>query len=234
MENRVPVRAPESPRARLHPLLAVAAGAVILVSVTGVAALIGVLPARTSAPVASATAASNQLIPPASAPVVATTPVTNPAAVPEASPTIHPPEKQPRTPVRHRDVAPAQHRAVAHPPASAATPPIDPYAGYVMSVEPVQIEPTSTGLGAIGGAAAGALAGRQFGNGRGKTVATIMGGLAGALGGNMAENRIRSSTVWRVHLQMEDGSSRVLTYPTQPSVYAGQRVHVKGDVLSAG
>ncbi|WP_434113475.1 glycine zipper 2TM domain-containing protein [Paraburkholderia caffeinilytica] len=102
------------------------------------------------------------------------------------------------------------------------------------SVEPVQVEPSSTGLGAIGGAAAGALAGHQFGNGRGKMAATIVGGLAGAFGGNMAENRIRSSTVWRVHLQMEDGSSRILTYPTQPSVYAGQRVHVNGDLLRAG
>jgi len=110
---------------------------------------------------------------------------------------------------------------------------IDPYAGEVVAINPVQTSEPTSGLGAVGGAVAGGLIGNQFGAGRGRILATVAGAVGGGFAGNGIEHAVRKQTSYQVQVRMQDGSYRNFTYTTQPQVQVGQRVHVSGDTLSA-
>ncbi|KLU25753.1 surface antigen [Caballeronia mineralivorans PML1(12)] len=219
----------ESPRSRIHPLIAAAAVAVILVSGVGVAAMTGILPTSKAVPAA--------VTPPA---LLDTQPGDSlnglkPSVQPQA------PSAAPTRPVTHRHhVNPAGQNTASNEtgrapagPAYTAAPAVDPYAGQVVSVNTVKTAEPTTGLGALGGAVIGGLAGTQIGNGRGRTAATIVGALGGGLAGNTVEHAVHKATTYDVQVRMEDGSYRNFSYQTDPGLQAGQRVHVSGDSLTA-
>lgn len=219
----------ESPRSRIHPLIAAAAVAVILVSGVGVAAMTGILPTSKAVPAA--------VTPPA---LLDTQPNDSlnglkPSVPPQA------PSATPARPVtRPHHVSPAGQNTASNEtrrapagPAYAAAPAVDPYAGQVVSVNTVKTAEPTTGLGALGGAVIGGLAGTQIGNGRGRTAATIVGALGGGLAGNTVEHAVHKATTYDVQVRMEDGSYRNFSYQTDPGLQAGQRVHVSGDSLTA-
>ena len=157
----------------IHPLMAVAAVSITLVSLLGIAAITGVLPnshgfaadtARTTAQVAA--------VP------------TQPAATPQIS--IN--EAVQRKPVAHHHtqsrVAPVQkhsvHVAQAKPAHQYSSAPSYPQAAPV-----AQNSPLGMGVGAV----LGGLLGSQVGGGNGKTLATIAGAVGGAYVGNEVAKR---------------------------------------------
>ncbi|SIO70151.1 Outer membrane lipoprotein SlyB [Burkholderia sp. GAS332] len=219
-------------RSRIHPLVAGAAVAVILASATGIAAMTGLLP--TSHAVTEPT----QLATPVAA-QIASAPVAAPQAAPVQQTVQQAAPARPR--VHHTHSAPAvdtpryaNNQGYQAPYESAPARPVaDPYAGEVVAINTVQAPEPTTGLGALGGAVAGGLVGNQIGGGRGKILTTIAGVVGGGLAGNGIEHAVRKQTTYQVQVRMQDGSYRNFSYPTQPDVQIGQRVHVSGDSLTA-
>ncbi|MDP1690612.1 MAG: glycine zipper 2TM domain-containing protein [Burkholderiaceae bacterium] len=103
--------------------------------------------------------------------------------------------------------------------------------GKVESVSAVKQKGQGTGLGVVGGAVVGGLLGSQVGGGSGKNVATVLGAVGGGVAGNEVEKRARGTTVYQVHVRMDDGSLRTVTQSTAPAV--GQKVTVEGSTLRA-
>lgn len=219
-------------RSRIHPLVAGAAVAVILASATGIAAMTGLLPTSHAvtepaqpATTVAAQVASAPLAAPQSAPVQQTVQ----QAAPER-PRVHHPHSTP--PADTPRYANNQGYQAPYEPAP-ARPVADPYAGEVVAINTVQAPEPTTGLGALGGAVAGGLVGNQIGGGRGKILTTIAGAVGGGLAGNGIEHAVRKQTTYQVQVRMQDGSYRNFSYPTQPDVQIGERVHVSGDSLTA-
>ncbi|WP_341316081.1 glycine zipper 2TM domain-containing protein [Paraburkholderia sp. IMGN_8] len=224
---------PSNPqRSRIHPLVAGAAVAVILASATGIAAMTGILPTSRAVtaptpPVAAVAA------PVASAPLAAIPANTVQHTAQEAAPA------RPRVHHTHSTAAAeaprySNNQGYQAPSESASTRSVaDPYAGEVVAINTVQAPEPTTGLGAVGGAVAGGLIGNQIGGGRGKVLATIAGAVGGGVAGNGIEHAVRKQTTYQVQVRMQDGSYRNFSYPTQPAVQVGERVHVSGDSLTA-
>jgi outer membrane lipoprotein SlyB len=216
-----------SQRARIHPLVAAAAVAVILASTTGIAAMTGLLPtthastAPTTAQAVTATSGGVQSV------------------APQGSVAQEPPRSEP---VHHHHVAQSESgsrytNANAGRGATGPTAPmqaaVDPNSGSIVAINAIQAPEPTTGIGAVGGAVAGGLLGNQIGQGRGRTIATIAGAIGGGLAGNGIEHEVRRSTTYQVQVRMVDGSYRNFTWSTQPQLVVGERVHVDGDVLNA-
>jgi outer membrane lipoprotein SlyB len=103
--------------------------------------------------------------------------------------------------------------------------------GVVQSVTPVQQKGDGTGIGAVGGAVVGGVIGNQMGGGNGKKAMTVIGAVGGGMAGHEIEKRARGTTVYRVSVRMNDGSTRTVTQNTPPSV--GQKVTVSGGQVRA-
>ncbi len=101
--------------------------------------------------------------------------------------------------------------------------------GKVESVSAAQQKGEATGLGVVGGAVVGGLVGSRVGGGNGKSLATVLGAVGGGVAGNEIEKRSRTTTVYQVHVRMDDGSLRTFTQNTAPAV--GQPVTVEGTTL---
>ena len=189
----------ETKLSKLHPLTAAAAVAVILVSVTGIAAMTGLLPdfSKTTEPTNLALAAASQPATTAVSPAPAeTTPAKKPAVkrpTVVASTTVQP-NSQPTA-------ATQQAPAVQLPAPSS----VCANCGVVESVTPIQQQPPASGLGAAAGALLGGVLGHQVGAGNGKTLATIAGAVGGGLAGNAVEKNRTTSTQYDVIVRMEDG-----------------------------
>lgn len=103
--------------------------------------------------------------------------------------------------------------------------------GVVQSVTPVNQKGEGTGVGAVGGAVVGGLLGSQVGGGNGKKAMTVIGAVGGGMAGHEVEKRARGTTVYRVNVLMNDGSTRTVTQSTAPAV--GQKVNVSGNQVRA-
>lgn len=116
-------------------------------------------------------------------------------------------------------------------PATASAPSAT-YVGRVESIEvvPAQSSSSGPGLGAIGGAVAGGLLGHQVGSGRGNTAATIGGAVAGGVVGNEVEKNVRGGNnagqAYRLTVRLDDGSTQVVTQPSQENIRVGDRVRI--------
>ncbi|CAB3773190.1 glycine zipper 2TM domain-containing protein [Paraburkholderia humisilvae] len=228
----------------IHPLIAAAACAVILVSVVAVAVMTGVFP-RSKGDGATAVAQAASAAPIASAPQsVAPAPQQSaPAAERSRTEPAHS-RTEPRYSHRPQNSEPKytqqpqQYEPKYNQQPQQYLPPQPPYpevtdrnVGVVESITPIKKEGGDSGLGAVGGAVAGGLLGDQIGNGRGRTAATIAGALGGVLVGNQVEQHLRSETLYQVRVRMPDGSNRVITYKQQPNVAVGQRVRVDNNSI---
>jgi outer membrane lipoprotein SlyB len=221
---------------RIHPLVAGAAVSVMLVSLTGVAAITGLLPSShsTSAPVAAVTpsatpagsTSANSL-----AAVAEPKLQTKPAAVDDDAP--------PST--SHRNYAPrtAQNtHSQSHPTYRnttpvAAAPSVCASCGRVESVQAIQQQAKPSGLGIAAGAVLGGVLGNQVGGGNGRTLATVAGAVGGGYAGNEVEKRARATTTYQVHVRMEDGRVRTFPYSSQPGWNVGDRVKVVDGQLAS-
>jgi outer membrane lipoprotein SlyB len=98
--------------------------------------------------------------------------------------------------------------------------------GTVTSVRAVKQQGDAGLLGPIAGGAVGGLVGSQIGGGSGKTIATIVGAAGGAAVGTEVERRHKSTTSYVVGVRLNDGSTRSFTYGSNPGVQSGDRVKV--------
>jgi uncharacterized protein YcfJ len=196
MQASVPSATP-----RLHPLVVAAAASVTLVSIVGVAAILGVFPTSQAVPAAPLAAPVQQ--PVALAPAITPDPMQLTAAAPtrfqtadgrvfeevpapgarpvtvEAPPAVAAPSPKPAKAVQHKVV---HHSAPAPAPvapqretAQQAEAAQHPVRSYVSDMSPV-----GTGIGAVVGGALG----HQVGGGNGKKLATVAGALLGGYAGN--------------------------------------------------
>jgi len=209
----------ENPRRGLHPLVAAAAIAVIVMCAVGVAAVLGWLPSPSAnphadAPVAGAGPESANLAP---APQAAVPPAPAPAQTGRPASAAAP---RPAAP------APAQHACQS--------------CGVVESVRQVQVPVKDNSdhlVGTIGGGVVGGVVGNQFGGGSGKTALTVLGAVGGALAGREVERNIRQQqtvTHYELTVRMGDGSARQFR-SAQPFAFAsGDRVRVENNQLLPG
>ena len=216
---------------RMHPLAAGAAIAVIIASLTAVAAMTGVLPTSkaTQGSTNPNVAAQASAAPSASAPLA--------LAAPNQAAPAYP--AQPNA-VRHAVHRPAPSYAEHNPSSSNADyaqprPAANPYAGQVTAITPVTTQQgNETGLGMIGGAVVGGLLGNQVGKGNGRTLATVAGAVGGGYAGHEAENYYHRDTSYNVSVRMDSGATRTFTYKAAPGFQVGDRVHVENGNLAAG
>ncbi|MBI1891945.1 MAG: glycine zipper 2TM domain-containing protein [Burkholderiales bacterium] len=219
---------------RIHPLVAVAAVSVTLVSLTGVAAITGLLPDSHSNNAPAANLAST---PPVSTTAASTTEmkgVANLAPAEKAEPLPAPPKtasaKQPAAiqSTRPRAQSGAQYNAPV-----AQAPKVCRSCGRIVSVHAVQHQAKPSGVGVVAGAVLGGVLGNQVGNGNGRTLATVAGAVGGGYAGNEIEKRSRSTTTYQAKIRMEDGSVRTVPLATQEGWQVGDRVKVVNGKLMA-
>ncbi|XLZ72254.1 glycine zipper 2TM domain-containing protein [Massilia sp. SR12] len=201
MENKM--------RYTTHPVLLIAAIAVVLFCGVGIAAVMGWLPQSgasmgppvAEAPVQVGTQDMGPPPPPAHALAgdsgagsygASAVPVPAPAQRPAPAP------------------APAQLAAHAAAPLAAPGPAICRSCGVVESVRTVKQRAEGSGLGAAGGAILGGLLGNQIGSGSGRKVATVAGAVGGAVVGNQVEGNMKASTHYEVRVRMDDGKVRTI------------------------
>ncbi|HNQ56539.1 MAG: glycine zipper 2TM domain-containing protein [Burkholderiales bacterium] len=202
---------------KLHPVLWVAAVAVIVLSAAGVAAIFGVIPTVGSS--------SKQ-----AEPVAATTPA--PAAKPaEPAPAKKVAAAKPAEPKAAAQKAEAQPAQVTAKPVPA--PAICLNCGTIESVVEKTQKGEGTGIGAVAGGVAGAVLGSQVGKGGGKTAATVIGGVGGAVAGHQAERYIRKTSKWEIVVRMEDGNRREFDVASQPYWRVGDQVKIENGAIVA-
>lgn len=186
---------------KIHPLTAAAAIALILVCLTGIAAMLGLLPNfsnKTAAPVV----ATNTVTPDAPTPA----PVATPPAASAVAPTIAvAPPAEPTPPpkvVKKKPVKAPANTENQYQPSSASS---CSNCGVVESVRAIEQEGPASGIGAGIGAVVGGLLGNQVGGGNGRTLATIAGAVGGGYAGNVIEKKRQTTTSYEVIVQMNSG-----------------------------
>ncbi|MFY3139538.1 glycine zipper 2TM domain-containing protein [Achromobacter xylosoxidans] len=213
----------ESPRRGLHPLVAAAAIAVIVMCSVGVAAVMGWLPTPSATPHAEDPALAQ------AGPEAANLAPAQPATPGQAqAPAARPPAQAQAQPQGRPAPAPA-------PAAQACR-----NCGVVESIRQVQVPVKDNSdhlVGTIAGGVAGGVVGNQFGGGSGKTALTVLGAVGGALAGREVERNIRQQqtvTHYELTVRMNDGSSRQFR-SAQPFAFAsGDHVRVENNQLLPG
>jgi outer membrane lipoprotein SlyB len=228
---------------RIHPLVAAAAGAVLIASLVATAAMTGLFPKASSNGAQSDQTQAAQVI-------------TQPGVVDSAAP-VNPSAQAASQQAQQQQAqesappAPAvaqqstqQPQYAQQPPAQAQ--PAPQYAqqpspqpaycstcGTVVAISAVHQEGHGTGIGAVGGAVAGGVVGNQFGAGGGRTAMTLLGALGGGLAGNSVEKHIRSTTSYSVRVHMDNGKTRYFTYHEAPPFQQGEHVRIENGALVA-
>jgi outer membrane lipoprotein SlyB len=224
-------------KAGIHPLVATASVAVIVLAAVGVAAFTGLLPGSSG---------SNSPAPAASAPASTEAKAVAPApAQPQAADT------KPEQPQAHKTetakprvaeakaahpkaAAPKPTQVAAAPHAAPAPSPKCLDCGVVESVQEVDVKGQATGAGAVAGGVAGAVIGNQIGDGRTRTVARLLGAAGGAFVGHQVEKDARSTKRYDIAVRMEEGGElRTLSQEQPPTWRAGDKVRVVNDALQA-
>lgn len=108
--------------------------------------------------------------------------------------------------------------------------------GVIESIRAVESKGQGSGLGAVGGAVVGGILGNQVGRGGGRTAATVVGAGAGAYAGHEIEKNVNKRVSYQVRVRMDDGTLRTFYEAAQPAYNIGQKVRVgeRGIVAPAG
>ncbi len=229
---------------KIHPLVAAASAAVIVVSLVGTAALLDWLPGShgdsdtpvVTAPMPSADkpsdAASNAAMNPTQSRTAnASQAPSGPAYPAQAATPQHRYAPPPHAPA-HPATAGAPPAAAPMPPVAQATP-VCSSCGKVLAVRSVESEGKPSGVGVVAGAVVGGLLGNQVGGGTGRTLATVAGAVGGGYAGNEIEKRTRKAVDYEVDVRLETGERQTFRFDTQPGWKAGDRVKVVNGALVA-
>lgn len=212
---------------RIHPLAAGAAISVMLVSLTGVAAITGLIPSShgTTAPTPVAGSIGAAAVAASPATLVESKDNETAASVAEAQPPAAARPSSHAAPAGHTRL----HQTYASKEAICAS------CGRIESVRAIQQVAKPSGVGIAAGAVLGGILGNQVGSGNGRTLATVAGAVGGGYAGNEVEKRSRSTVSYQVRVRMDDGRLRTFPYAAQPGWTAGERVRVvNGQLTSRG
>jgi outer membrane lipoprotein SlyB len=214
---------------RIHPLVAIAAVAVTLFSLAGIAAIAGWLPTGKAAPDETGVAA-----------------VAAPASSHETKPAVQEvrTSEKPAAPKPAARPAPVQ---MAQAPAPAAAPAVAPVpapqavpapaaavcsnCGVIGNIREISQPGEGTGLGAVAGGVIGAIVGNQIGGGSGQKIATVAGAAGGAYAGHQIEKSQRKTTRYEVLVRMNDGTTRTVMMDMVPGWQIGERVRIENGTL---
>ncbi|WP_394780090.1 glycine zipper 2TM domain-containing protein [Undibacterium sp.] len=103
--------------------------------------------------------------------------------------------------------------------------------GKVIAVNVSEKDGEGSPLGLIAGGVAGAVLGHQVGGGTGRDLATIAGAAGGAYAGRKVEQKVKSSKVWAVTVQYEDGNKASFNFDHDPGLQSGDRVRNSGNSI---
>jgi len=223
----------KSVRYTTHPVLLIAAVAVVLFCTVGLAAILGWLPSSNG----SATPAG-QALSAAPAGQYSNAPMGPPIADTQTQMALQKTAPPPAPP--HYDTSGttygqstgsgyAPERVVEERTAQPA-PAVCHSCGVVESVSAVRHRAQGSGLGAGAGAIVGGLLGHQIGGGTGRTLATAAGAVGGAVVGNQVEGNMKAYSSYTVRVRMDDGKYRTF-HTSSASFQAGERVKVVKGVL---
>lgn len=103
--------------------------------------------------------------------------------------------------------------------------------GRVVAVHVSEKEGEGGALGVIAGGVAGALLGNQVGGGTGRDLATIAGAAGGAFAGHKIEQKVKSSKVWTVSVQYDNGNKQDYQFEADPGYQSGDLVKSNGNTI---
>ena len=205
-----------SKRPTHHPMVIIAALAVVLFCLTGTAAILGWIPTSISGNTAAGRGDANVLDRPASA--LAQPMQSTQLALLDDTPVAPAPPRAPdRAQVQLAAAAPAKPRCVQ--------------CGNVESVREITTRAQGSGVGAAGGAILGGLLGNQVGGGNGRQLATVAGAVGGAVVGNQVEGNMKASHSYAIRVRLDDGSRRTFHQQDAPGWRDGDRVRVVNGAL---
>ena len=215
-------------RSGLHPLVAAAAIAVIVMCAVSVAAVMGWLPSPSANPHADT-------------PVAEAGPENaNLAPAPQEAPAPAPASRQAQQSAPATQQARPASASAPRAPAPAPAQQACQSCGVVETIRQVQVPVKDNSdhlVGTIGGGVVGGVVGNQFGGGSGKTALTVLGAVGGALAGREVERNIRQQqtvTHYELTVRMSDGSARQFR-SAQPFAFAsGDHVRVENNQLLPG
>lgn len=244
-------------RARQHPLLIVAAIAVILFCAIGTAAIMGWLPSSTGgnrghlsdADRAALSAGLQQPGQPGY--TAAPAPL---ASQPQMAPGVAQPYAAPGTAYGASGSQGSTASGYAPAPQYAPTEPAPAHrshrstrvasndthsnwcgnCGNIESIRQIKTRAQGSGVGAAGGAILGGLLGNQLGGGHGRQLATVAGAVGGAVVGNQVEGNMKADVSYEIRVRLDDGTLRTFHQHSAPPWRTGDRVRiVKGSLHSA-
>ena len=201
----------------MHPLMLIAAIAVILFCAVGTAAIMGWLPKSS---------ANGDVLPTAGAQADAQSPQLAPMPAAQTASAA---------PLQLAAANTAPPRALERAPEpQAAAPSTCKSCGVVESVRTIEHRAQGSGVGAAGGAILGGLLGNQVGGGHGRQLATVAGAVGGAVAGNQIEGNMKATHSWQVTVRMDNGTKRTFNHSSQPAWREGDEVKVvNGKLRSA-
>ena len=247
---------PTSPvKGRLHPLMILAALAVLLFCMIGTAAIMGWIPSSiggnanrqlSEADRVALAAALPQGAPQPAPGVVPLAPAQQAGMAQAYAPqpgAAYPAQPAPQAYVQPQPPAPVVHEPepVSKPAPRKATQVAAAEGGRnwcsncgnVESVRTIKQRAEGSGLGAAGGAVLGGLLGNQIGDGSGRKIATAAGAIGGAVVGNQVEGNMKATTSYEIRVRLDDGTLRTFRQSSPPQWRSGDRVRiVKGRLRS--
>jgi outer membrane lipoprotein SlyB len=195
-------------KTRTHPMLIIAATAVVLFCAIGTAAIMGWIPNSVGADADTTVLALN-----------------TPAG---------PEQQNSKKPPPHAAAAPILRSQPRSEPARVASAPAIQTClncGVVVTTREVINRGDGSGLGAAGGAVVGGLLGNQVGGGHGKEAMTVVGAIGGAFAGNQIEKQVKTTRSYETKIRMSDGSSRTIAQATKPEWRNGDEVRIVDGVV---
>ena len=112
-----------------------------------------------------------------------------------------------------------------------AAPPACPNCGTVTGLREIE-QPRRTGAGTAAGAVIGGVLGYAIGGHNNRGVGTVVGATGGAVAGNVIENKAGANRTFEIGVHFDDGSSRIFTQETHPSLRQGSRVRLVNGALT--
>lgn len=103
--------------------------------------------------------------------------------------------------------------------------------GRVVSVRESTQRAQGSGMGAAGGAVLGGLLGNQIGGGNGRKLATVAGAVGGAVVGNQVEGNMKATTSYQVRVRLETGKERTFTLQNRNGFSEGDRIRINNGNL---
>jgi outer membrane lipoprotein SlyB len=223
-----------------HPILIIAAVAVVLFCGVGTAAIMGWLPSSSGSGYQPPVLQRPAQLAAAPAPTqlaLAAPPEPPPLAAQQPAPPVTPDPAQQlaAAPQAGYPSAPQPAQQPAQQPAPPAAPPARHCGncGVIAAIHEVQTRGQGSGVGAAGGAVLGGLLGNQVGSGHGRQLATVAGAIGGAVAGNQIEGNMKSSHSYNVVVRMDDGRTRTVHLQSAQNWRSGDPVRIVNGSLRA-